>query len=413
MRCPGSKAAAKVADRRDPNGSSENGSPTQERPGADDGRGADGLEKSVPERGTAERVAVEGGTSEDTADDEPAAGGTVPEGEPAEGTVPEGEPAEGAGRIEEDRAQDSRPPRRTAAALRVVLGLLLLLLVLVGLGIAALLFTLPDVSEYATRWPTTTPYMELRIREARAEGRELAIRYHPVPLNDIPEQLQRAVRVSEDAAFFQHRGFDWYEMRMAIREAWTERESPRGASTITQQLARNLYLSPERNLIRKLREALITERLEARLTKRRILELYLNVIELGPGIFGVEAASQRYFGKPVAEVSAANAAELAATIPAPLRHNPATDTRDFRWRVELVYQRAFGPGDSLAVTADSLAVTADSGVGGMTPETAEQPPLPFPDTAEAEPALTPPDTTAPGAVTPDAAAPAAVPPVGG
>ena len=118
---------------------------------------------------------------------------------------------------------------------------------------------------------------------------------------------------------------------------------PRGASTITQQLARNVYLSPRRAPTRKLREAFITRRLEKELPKSRILALYLNVIELGPGLFGVDAASREYFGIPVSAVSRRQAAMLAATIPSPLLDNPGTDTRRFRWRTDLIAGRAFAP----------------------------------------------------------------------
>lgn len=235
------------------------------------------------------------------------------------------------------------------AAKRLVPVVLFLALVASGATIIALLATLPDPSGLAEAWPETTAYMRLRAAEAEAEGRQFRLRYSPVPLSRIPESVQRAIRVAEDAAFFQHRGFDWFEVRQAVGKAWEEGETPRGASTITQQLARNLYLSPRRNLFRKVREALITERLEARLSKRRIFELYLNVIEFGQGVFGVEAAARHYFGIPVAEAYPLQAAELAATIPAPRRQNPLTDTRGFRWRTELIYVRAFGQNDTLTV----------------------------------------------------------------
>ena len=185
--------------------------------------------------------------------------------------------------------------------------------------------------------------MERRVREATERGATLAIDFRPVSLSRIPADVQRAVLVSEDAAFYGHRGFDWFELRAAISEAWKKQESPRGASTITQQLARNIYLSPERSLFRKLREALIARRLEGHLSKQRILELYLNVVELGPGIFGLEAGSRRYFNVSITDVSRLQAARLAATIPSPLRHNPRTDTSQYQWRTRLIYQRAFGP----------------------------------------------------------------------
>lgn len=201
--------------------------------------------------------------------------------------------------------------------------------------------TLPSVSRFAASWPDTTAYMHIRIAQAARSDESFELRYRPVALAEVPRSLRRTVLVSEDAAFFDHAGFDWYEFRAAIGKAWREREAPRGASTITQQLARNLYLSPRRSLSRKLREALITMRLEKQLSKNRILELYLSVIELGRGVFGVDAAARHYFGVPVSDVSASQAAMLAATIPSPLRDNPATDTRRFRWRTDLIAGRAF------------------------------------------------------------------------
>jgi monofunctional biosynthetic peptidoglycan transglycosylase len=183
--------------------------------------------------------------------------------------------------------------------------------------------------------------MRIRIAEAGRRDEPLELRYRPAALAEVPRSLRRAVLVSEDAAFFDHSGFDWYELRAAIQKAWQEKEAPRGASTITQQLARNLYLSPRRSLSRKLREALITRRLERHLSKNRIFELYLSVIELGKGVFGVDAATRHYFGVPVSGASASQAAMLAATIPSPLRDNPATDTRRFRWRTDLLAGRAF------------------------------------------------------------------------
>jgi monofunctional biosynthetic peptidoglycan transglycosylase len=183
--------------------------------------------------------------------------------------------------------------------------------------------------------------MRIRIAQAARRDEPLELRYRPVALVEVPRSLRRAVLVSEDAAFFDHSGFDWYELQAAIQKAWQEKEAPRGASTITQQLARNLYLSPRRSLSRKLREALITRRLEKKLSKNRIFELYLSVIELGEGVFGVDAAARHYFGVPVSGASASQAAMLAATIPSPLRDNPASDTRRFRWRTDLIAGRAF------------------------------------------------------------------------
>lgn len=188
-------------------------------------------------------------------------------------------------------------------------------------------------------WPETTAYMELRRAEAARAGHELRIAWEPVPLSRVPDHLTRAVLVAEDAAFWGHPGFDPAELRVALEEAWRERRAPRGASTLTMQLARNLWLSPETTLWRKLREAILARRLETTLDKRRILELYLSVVELGPGVFGVQAASRAYWGVPVERIGPMQAVELAATLPSPRRHNPATGTRAFRWRRDLIAAR--------------------------------------------------------------------------
>ncbi len=259
--------------------------------------------------------------------------------------------------------------RRWGLRLGIPLGGLVVVLGLVWL-------TLPDPRVYATAWPERTAYMERWLSGGNAGER--GIQYDPVPLSRIPESVRRAVLVSEDAGFYGHHGFDWHEIGAAIREAWGRRELPRGASTISQQLARNLYLSPSRSPIRKLREALITRRLESRLSKNRILELYLNVIEFGRGLYGVEAAARSYFGTSVSAVTRREAAELAATIPSPRGNNPATRTRSFQWRSRLAYARAFG-----GVEIDTL---------GPPPDTIEVVPPTLPDsfgraagdTAEAE-----------------------------
>lgn len=229
--------------------------------------------------------------------------------------------------------------------------------VLLVVAPALLWLTAPDGSEYAEAWPERTAYMELRLRQADDEGRELAIRYRPVPLGRVPEPVRRAIRVSEDAAFYQHAGVDWHEVRAAVREAWREEEAPRGASTLTMQLARNLYLSPDRSPWRKLREVIIAVKMEGALEKRRIFELYLSVIELGRGVFGVEAAARHYWGTSVSALGPARAAQLAATIPAPLRDNPSTRTARFGWRAALITRRAFA--DTAA--ADTAGPGLESG----------------------------------------------------
>ncbi|MGQ0735588.1 MAG: monofunctional biosynthetic peptidoglycan transglycosylase [Acidobacteriota bacterium] len=215
------------------------------------------------------------------------------------------------------------------------------------LGAAAIAFayvgyaylTLPDVRGLARTNPKTTAFMELRVREAEAGGRTFIIRHRWVPYAQISSHLRRAVLVAEDSAFFDHEGIDLSELKVSLERNWEEGRFTRGASTITQQLAKNLYLSPSRNPIRKLKELLITRRLEAALTKRRILELYLNLIEWGDGVFGAEAAARAYFGKSAATLSPEESALLAGAIINPRVHSPRQPTARLRRRQAIILKR--------------------------------------------------------------------------
>ncbi|MEJ2151783.1 MAG: monofunctional biosynthetic peptidoglycan transglycosylase [Gemmatimonadota bacterium] len=204
--------------------------------------------------------------------------------------------------------------------------------------VASALVHLPAVVWHRYRAPDRTSIMMHRAREAAAEDVEWNPRYEWVSLEAVPQHLERAVLIGEDSRFYDHDGFDYEEIRSAW-ERWRRGGRLRGASTITQQAARSLYLSPSRNVFRKLREAVITVEMEAILSKDRILELYLNVAELGPGVFGVEAASQSYFGQPVSKVTRQQAALLAATLPAPRTANPARPTRGLRYRQARILDR--------------------------------------------------------------------------
>ena len=208
--------------------------------------------------------------------------------------------------------------------------MLLWSLLIVGLpvGLLALtwLITLPDVATLARNNPTTTALMESRRARASEHGHVPPRQWTWVPLSRISSHLQRAVIAAEDASFFIHEGFDWEGIREAAARNLEAGEMKRGGSTITQQLAKNLYLSSERSLLRKAREALITRSLEHRLTKERILELYLNVAEWGRGVYGAEAAARHHFGKSAAELTADEAAWLAAILPAPQRYDPLRKT---------------------------------------------------------------------------------------
>jgi monofunctional glycosyltransferase len=174
--------------------------------------------------------------------------------------------------------------------------------------------TLPDVRPLATVNPATTAFIELRLAEARAAGRPVRRSQRWVSYERISPHLKRAVLVAEDSAFWQHDGVDLAQLRESIETNLERGQLARGASTITQQLAKNLYLSPARTPMRKLRELIIARRLEAALSKRRILELYLNVVEWGDGIYGVEAASRAYFRKPASALGPSEAALLAGAL---------------------------------------------------------------------------------------------------
>lgn len=182
--------------------------------------------------------------------------------------------------------------------------------------------TLPDVRPLVRSWPRTTAFMERRKALLASERQNSRLEWLPVPLSRIAPAMQRAAIVAEDARFWEHDGVDWQAMRGALEKNLEKGSVKVGGSTITQQLAKNLYLTPARTPWRKLRELAIASRLEHTLSKKRILELYLNVIEFGPRTFGVEAAARRYMGKPAQSLTREEAATLAAVIPSPRIYDP-------------------------------------------------------------------------------------------
>ena len=182
--------------------------------------------------------------------------------------------------------------------------------------------TLPDVRPLRASWPRTTAFIESRKAELARAGEPTRLEWVPVPLSRISPHLRRAVVAAEDARFYEHDGVDWEAIRGALEKDWEKRRLSAGASTITQQLAKNLYLSSARTPWRKLKEWAITRRLERLLPKERILELYLNVVELGRRTYGVEAAARRYFGKSAASLTPREAAMLAAMLPSPRIYDP-------------------------------------------------------------------------------------------
>ena len=220
-------------------------------------------------------------------------------------------------------------PRRRAGGLwlRRTIGIAALVVILWLVWEAA---TWPDVRALASRPPATTAFIERYKKREREAGRTPRVEWRWVPTAAVSTHLKRAVVVAEDIEFFRHRGFSPEAIRGAMTEALEERRMPRGASTITQQLAKNLWLSPSRSPLRKAREALLTWQLERALSKRRILECYVNVVEFGPGVYGAEAASRRYFGKPAAELNQDEAALLAASLPRPREWHPGVASKAYR-----------------------------------------------------------------------------------
>lgn len=208
--------------------------------------------------------------------------------------------------------------------------------------------TFPGISKLKNENPTTSSMIEYRLSEAKADGKEPKKFMIWMPMEQISPNLQRAVLAGEDSRFFQHNGFDWDAIQAAWDEAVKEGEKDakeegdydpndwippmpnfkRGASTVTQQLSKNLFLSEDRNFLRKGREAVYTYFLERDLSKKRILEIYLNVIEWGDGIYGAEAASRTYFKKSASNLTKDEAAFLSAMIPSPLNiFNPTKNRK--------------------------------------------------------------------------------------
>lgn len=232
----------------------------------------------------------------------------------------------------------------------------LTILLAIGFGTAAYIYlTIPDVRALRTSNPHTTAFMDLRAREAQQRGEPVRKDQRWTSYARISSNLKRAVLVAEDSAFWKHEGIDYEQLRESMEVNWERGEFVRGASTITQQLAKNLYLSPSKNPLRKLRELYIARRLEAELSKQRILELYLNVIEWGDGIWGAEAAARRYFRKPASELTAQESALLAGAIANPHILDPGHPNARLRFREQLILRRMGGVTPPPAVPEPAVA----------------------------------------------------------
>jgi monofunctional biosynthetic peptidoglycan transglycosylase len=287
-----------------------------------------------------------------------------------------------------------RVPRRLWRVLAAVVAF--------GFGVVSYVYvTLPDVRPLAMGNPTTTAFMELREQEAAAEGLKPRQLYRWVPYSRISPNLKRAVLVAEDSAFWDHEGIDAEQIRKSIQDSLSRGQAPRGASTITQQLAKNLYLSPSYDPLRKIKELIIARRLEVALSKARILEIYLNVIEWGDRVWGAEAAARTYFGVSAASLSRPQSALLAGAIINPRLLTPARPTRRLLRRQQIILTR-MGSGTQ---PPPPVAATPDL----ETDAEAEAPAPPrFPLTVEEEEAQEGGETEAPAE--PEAAPPSDVSP---
>jgi len=278
-----------------------------------------------------------------------------------------------------------------------------------------LCFVYPDVSALRKENPDKTAFMEYRERQWAREGQDRKIVRKWVPLKRISPYLIKAVIIAEDDKFWRHEGFDFEAMHQALEKDIEKKEFKAGGSTISQQLAKNLFLSPSKNPIRKIKEAILTWRMERALSKRRIVELYLNVAEWGDGIFGIEAASRHYYGKHASGLSGEEASRLATILPSPLRLNPVGSSKYVRYRSARIYRimvrrgivipeyeevmhppvESAGevPADAVTAEADTTGLLQPSGEGAPAgPVQGVEPPAPL----EAAPTPAVPMEPAPG-----------------
>ncbi|MEW6715772.1 MAG: monofunctional biosynthetic peptidoglycan transglycosylase [Nitrospirota bacterium] len=201
----------------------------------------------------------------------------------------------------------------------------------------SLCFIFPDIANLKKENPEKTAFMKYREKEWQNQGRKIKIKQKWRSLTGISPYLVKAVLIAEDDKFYQHEGFDFEAIQKAVEKDIKQKKFKFGGSTISQQLAKNLYLSPSKNPARKLLEAFLTWRIEKTLSKKRILELYLNVAEWGEGIFGIEAAALYYYSKHASALNPEEAARLASVLPNPRKYNPAGTSAYVEKRSRIIY----------------------------------------------------------------------------
>ena len=274
--------------------------------------------------------------------------------------------------------------------------LILALIAIVVLVVAYEWITFPDTARLVKEAPATTAFMEARKAELRAAGKDDTLQHIWVPYGRISPYLRRAVLVAEDDTFYEHNGVDVKGLEEALRKDWAHKKLTHGGSTITQQLAKNLYLSKSRNPLRKIKEYFIARSLESNLSKKRILELYLNIVELGERVYGAEAAAHTYFHTSAAGLSPQQAALLAGSLPNPRVMVPSAPNKRLRSRQRMILSRMRRWGylfEKEVLTEKKPAAPTDTTATTATVDTALQQ-TPVTDTATpATPAPPPTETT--------------------
>jgi monofunctional biosynthetic peptidoglycan transglycosylase len=275
---------------------------------------------------------------------------------------------------------ESAPKSRRRAIVRIVKWTVLALVALPFLYVGFYL-VYPDVGALKDKNPEKTAFMKYRERQWREKGEKRAITQKWVPLSRISPSLVKAVIIAEDDKFWTHEGFDFDALHDAAVTNLKQKKIRFGGSTISQQLAKNLYLSPEKSLTRKLAEAIITWRMERTLSKRRMLELYLNVAEWGNGVFGAEAAARAHFRTSASSLTPGQAARLAVALPSPLKYRTDGSSRYVERRAQHILSIMERRGD-IAEAYDELM---NSGESSPSTESASPPEIPAasPDSSSA------------------------------
>lgn len=235
-------------------------------------------------------------------------------------------------------------------------------------------FVYPDVGQYAKLNPEKTAFMQWREAQWAENGEKKTITQRWVPLSRVSPMLIKAVLIGEDDKFYQHEGFDYEALEQAFEKNLKQGRFAAGASTISQQLTKNMFLSPEKSLTRKAKEAILTWRMENTLSKRRILELYVNVAEWGDGIFGIEAASRHYFHKSASALTSMEAARLASVLPNPIRFSAVGNQKYVTFRANLIHSIMVRRGVAVAGFDEVMsgkdepaAQTAENATGALEP----------------------------------------------